>query len=261
MPIDKEKFVSHVKEPGARKAMLRFLDLWEKAFLSQIPVVTDFFDPYYLGIATGIIQGLPKMGFSVDGGFEGAERARIAIFPSLDSEIDFRLAFLRAEGNFKFRAVSHRDYMGSLLGLGLTREKIGDIIVTDTGCQVIVDRDIADYVIYNWNKVSQVTVGVTQILREEIVLPQQEVKEIKATAASPRLDAIMGIGFGCSRTKILPEIKAGRVRVNWKVVSDPSVHVKVGDRISCMGRGRLEFADSSGTSQKGRLFVKILRFI
>ncbi|MEL7567788.1 MAG: YlmH/Sll1252 family protein [Dehalobacterium sp.] len=261
--LDRDKCLSHIRDQALKQLMIRLLDWWEQAFFRQNREVTDFFDPYAQKIGEGILRGLSEMSFDFFGGYEAAERKRIAIFPNgeIVTPGDFRLAFLQVEGNFKFKEVNHRDYLGSLLGLGISRERIGDIIVGGDYCQVVLDQEIASYVIANWDKVNRVNVKVKEILPDELTIPIAEKKEIKSTVASPRLDAVIGIGFGCSRSKTLPDIKGGKVRVNWKTITDPSYQIKRGDHISYRGKGRITVENFSGPTQKGRFFVNINRYI
>lgn len=262
MFMDREKVISHLSDPDLRKEMLRLLDLWERSFRRRSVELTDFFDPYYLKTGLGILQGLKGLSFAVNGGYQGAERVRVAMFPSevAIEDVDFSISFLEVTGNFKFQKVTHRDYLGSLLGIGLTREKIGDLLVQSSGCQVILDREIIDYVLMQWTRVNHVSVRAKVISGSQLVIPEQEKKSIRGTVASPRLDAVLGIGFGLSRTKTLPEIKSGRVRVNWQTVTDPAFLLEAGDRISCQGKGRINVVSFSGPTAKGRLFVQIEKF-
>lgn len=263
LALDREKCLSHIRDQELRRSMIRLLDRWERASLRQSVEITDFYDPYIRKTGEGILQGLSDMSFSAFGGYEEAERKRLAIFPVGEriGESDFRLAFLQAEGNFKFREVNHRDFLGSLLGLGLTREKIGDIIAGDQGCQVVLDREVASYVTANWDKVNCVSVQVKEIAMGQLTLPVPEKREIRSTVASPRLDAVLGVGFSLSRTKTLPDIQGGRIRVNWKEITDPSYQVKTGDTISYRGKGRITVDAFSGPTQKGRFFVTISRYL
>lgn len=260
--LDREKCLSHIRDQELKQSMMRLLDLWERAFFRHRTEVTDFYDPYIQQMAMDILRGLPEMSFAPFGGYEEAERKRIAIIPGEASagNEDFKLAYLQVEGHFKFREVSHRDYLGSLLSLGLGREKIGDLLVGEKGCQVILEQDILSYIRLNWTQVNAVSVQVREISREDLTVPQGEKKEIKSTVASPRLDAVLSVGFASSRTKTLPEIKGGKVRVNWKTITDPAYQIKEGDHISCRGKGRIEMESISGPTQKGRFFVRIARY-
>lgn len=260
MDRDREKRVAHLKDPELQKSILRLLDLSEKSSRQESVEVSGFLDPYTLETARGILRDSDAF-HSTDGGYRSAERARLAFFPEGKDAIDFRLSYIRVSGNFHFRHVSHRDYLGSLLALGLNRDKIGDILVMEDGCQVVLDSEIADFVRYNWMKVNQVSVRAAAMDREDLLLPDISAKEIRSTVASLRLDAVLGLGFGESRSKVVPDIKGGRVRINWKTITDPSFHLNAGDRIACQGKGRLRLKEISGPSQKGRLFVTILRFL
>lgn len=261
--LDREKCLSHIRDQDLKQLMIRMLDRWEQAYYRQAKEITEFYDPYAQEIGTGILKGLSGMSFNFFGGYEEAERKRLVICPQGEevSEKDFKLSYLQVEGNFKFRDVSHRDYLGSLLSLGIGREKIGDIIVGEHSCQVVLDQEIAPYVIINWEKVNSVSVRIREISSDQLIIPETEKKQIKSTVASPRLDAVLGIGFNCSRAKTLPDIKGGKVRVNWKTVIDPSYQIKMGDNISCRGKGRITVDEFSGPTQKGRFFVNITRYL
>lgn len=259
--IDREKKLAHLNDPVLQQGMIRLLDLAEKSLRHSAQVVSSFLDPHTLQTGQSILHGLPEFKFASGGGYPDAERQRIIFFTDDAEPRDFQLAYLQVQGNFKFCRVSHRDYLGSLLGLGISRDKIGDLLVAEDGCQVILDGEIADYVISQWTKVNQVTVRVKQITAADLTVAAVTVQEIKSTVASLRLDAVLGSGFGISRGKAVPEIQGGRVRVNWQTVTEPSWQLAAGDRISCQGKGRLELKEVSGPSQKGRLFVTIHRFL
>ncbi|MGI6711618.1 MAG: RNA-binding protein [Bacillota bacterium] len=261
MPLNREKRLSHLTDPELRQAMTRLLDCWEKVYRTGITVVSNFFDPCFLQTGVDILRGLPELSFSTSGGYVGAERARFAIYPHWEKEafIDYRLAFLDVKGNSKFSHITHRDYQGSLLALGLTRDKIGDILVHSKGCQVVLDEDIADYILLNWQRVAKVPIKVAKIEAEQLEQTFQEKQEMRFTVASPRLDKILSMGFGYSRSKVLPDIKGGKVRVNWKTVIEPSFQIKKGDIISFSGKGRLHITLLTGPSHKGRFFIHVNR--
>lgn len=259
--IDREKKLAYLQDPLLQQGMIRLLDLAEKSLRQSAPVLSSFLDPFSLQTAQSIFAGLPEFKVACSGGYPEAERQRM-VFDSVERTAqDFQLAFMQVQGNFKFCRVSHRDYLGSILGLGISREKIGDLLVTDDGCQVVLEREIADYIAAQWTKVNQVTVRVRMITAADLTMAAAAVQEIKSTVASLRLDAVLGLGFAASRGKLLPEIQAGRVRVNWQTVTEPSHQLAAGDRISCQGKGRLEIKEISGPSQKGRIFVTINRFL
>jgi RNA-binding protein YlmH len=117
------------------------------------------------------------------------------------------------------------------------------------------------FILNNLEKVASNRIQVAEIEPEQLNLPNVKEKEIRSTVASLRLDAIAALGFGESRTKMVREIKAERVKVNWKPVKNPDQTVNSGDIISMRGRGRVIFREITGTSKKGRLGVVLVRLL
>lgn len=150
--------------------------------------------------------------------------------------------------------------MGSILGTGLKRGKIGDILVQESGCQVIVAAEVADYLLSNWSQVGKVPITLKEIDEEQLAVEPERIKEIKGTVASLRLDAVAAEGFGTSRSKMVREIKAERVKVNWKPVSNPALSISQGDVLSIRGRGRVVVSEVGGTTRKGRTSIVLHRY-
>jgi len=142
----------------------------------------------------------------------------------------------------------------------LKREKIGDIVVFPEGCQVIVAAEVVDYLLTHWDRVHQVPITVREIDEEQLAVEPERIKEIKATVASLRLDAVAAEGFGMSRTKMVREIKAERLKLNWKPVTNPALSVNEGDVLSMRGRGRVVLSQVAGTTRKGRTSIVLHRY-
>lgn len=145
--------------------------------------------------------------------------------------------------------------------MGINREKLGDILVGKAGADVVVKHEILEYIGLNLLKVGNTSVEVEEISTKELSSPERPYKEMKSTVASLRLDAIAGIAFGLSRSKMAPFIKGENIRLNFKTVKDPSTPVKEGDVISANRLGRAKIAEVGGQSKKGRIFVKVHRYI
>ena len=161
----------------------------------------------------------------------------------------------------KFDRLGHRDCLGSILGTGLERDKVGDVIVTDRGFQAVVAAEVVDFLLTNLTHVGKAPVSVDPIDLEQLEVAPERVKEIKATVASLRLDAVASSGFGVSRTRMARDIKAERVKLNWKPVRDPAHDVAEGDILSIRGRGRVVVEEIQGTTRKGRIGVLLKRYI
>ncbi len=260
--INRERVLD--KYSGEEKAILaRALDIAEIVLKNYQPLVTDFYDPYHAGLVLSNLKRIPNLEVAADGGYADAERTRILVFPDYltAEQVDSRLTFLQISGNFKLVSVTHRDYLGSLMGLGIKRDKLGDIIVNTGGAQVVTDVDVAPYIVANLSKIGKVRVTVNEITREELIPPKPAIKVIKATVASMRLDAVAAAGYGTSRSKLVREIKAERLSVNWCPNTNPAAVVKEGDMLSMRGRGRVKVAAVTGLTKKGRVAVELHRYI
>ena len=163
--------------------------------------------------------------------------------------------YFEIEGNFKFKSISHRDYLGALLNLGIKREKIGDIIIHDNFCQVVVSEDICDFIIINLEKVSKNKVKVKEITVKDIIESEQNFKEISFTVSSLRLDSVIGGVYNLSRSESLKLIKGEKVHVDYEKIISPSKEIKTNSLISVRGHGRaiIEIGDMT---KKGRIKIR-----
>ena len=170
------------------------------------------------------------------------------------------IAVLDLEGNFNYSKVSHRDYLGALLSVGIKREKMGDILVKDNGAYVFLAESIATYILTNLPKVKGVTVNANQITPQEVVLPQSTQKEVNLTCASLRLDVILSGGFNLSRSQANDLIKAKKVQVDHQEVVDNDYRLKEGEIISVRTKGRIKIAEISGNTKKGKIKIKLIKY-
>lgn len=224
---------------------------------------SDFLDPHGLEIAHKVLTNIPEVTGVFYGGYDQAERKRLVTIPFsyLGPPPAAHLTAIEVSGNFQYQTVTHRDCLGAILGLGIKREVIGDILMMQDGCQAIVDEDIAEYIQVNLAKIHQVSVKVTKIDFEALRHDSERVKEIRTTLASLRLDIVASAGFGNSRSKMADEIAADKLKVNWKQAKNAAQPIKQGDVISMRGRGRVEVAELLGQTKKGRYSVLLKRYL
>ncbi|MDA8233393.1 MAG: YlmH/Sll1252 family protein [Clostridia bacterium] len=261
--LNKQKLLSHLINQEDKLVMAKVLDKAEEVLRNHQARSTDFLDPSQQELAQGILNGLPEFNYLLTGGFPQCERRKVILCPDYlePGDMDHGLVFLKITGNFKFQQVSHRDYLGSLLGLGIKREKIGDLFLFDQGCYAIVDNEVASYIINNLTQVHRVGVKVSPVGQDQVELPAEEVKESRTTLSSLRLDTVACAGFGVSRSQMAREIEAEKVKLNWVVNSRKEYPVKEGDIISIRGRGRLEVAEIGGKTRKERIVVVLRRYL
>ncbi|MEM9273432.1 MAG: photosystem II S4 domain protein [Cyanobacteria bacterium P01_F01_bin.143] len=245
-----------------REEIARVIDKAEQAIKTWEVVLTDFLSPPVMFEVQRIFSKLTDIELLAWGGYPQAERQRLGISRSeipLDSS-QIELAVLDIAGNFLFDTATHRDFLGSILGTGIVREKVGDIIVLgERGAQVIVIPEMVEFLTTSLTQVRSVAVKTRQIDFAELKIRPPKKKEMTTVEASMRLDAIASAGFGMSRSKMANAISAGDVRINWKDITQASYNVKAGDLISVRGKGRLEIGEVSVT-KKQRYRVNLVRY-
>lgn len=225
---------------------------------------TDFLDPRQQYIATTLVNRNGEVSFRCDGGYEQSERKRAILAPSyipVEYE-DFQLQVLEVTSQSdKFKELDHGDFLGSILGLGIKRDKIGDIHLHDTFCHIVVTSDMAQFLDIELRQVHRLQVLTSIISIEKLQPVIAQLEEVSFTVASMRLDGIASDAYRLSRTKIVDPIKAGRCKVNWKTEEDPSKPLKEGDVVSIKGLGRFKLTEVDGVTKKGRIRVKIGKYI
>ncbi|GAB6929635.1 RNA-binding protein [Paenibacillus sp. JCM 10914] len=225
--------------------------------------LTDFLDPRQRFILESLVNRHPDAHALYLGGHDRAERVRALIAPDyrdLHHE-DFKMKVLSiTSGDQKFLELEHGDYMGSILGLGIKRSKIGDIHVHEGGCHTVVTEDISSYLHLNLSQVHKVHVMTELLPLDQLKIAVTNFEEMDITVSSMRLDGIASDAYRISRTKIVVPIKAGRCRVNWKVEEDPSTNLKDGDVVSIQGFGRFKILETGGLTKKGRYRIKVGKY-
>ncbi|MBF8437626.1 photosystem II S4 domain protein [Halanaerobiaceae bacterium Z-7014] len=256
-----DDILSFLSDQEDRDLGERILDKIDLVKERNQQIATKFLNPHQQKIAKKILEQISEINFKIDGGYSKAERKRILIFPDylFPDHQTVPLAFYQIEGNFDFVNLSHRDFLGAIMGLGVQRDYVGDIIIFDDFAQVIVGSEITDEIELNLTSVNEVPIKTSKIERDDIKFKPENHKEILATVASMRLDAIISAGFGESRSRSSQYITSGKIKLNWKEVDDVSADVEVGDMISFKGRGRLHVAEKRGKSNRGRIKLKLER--
>ena len=251
MGEQREKLLRYYRGTEGAEEAERLVDLAEQAEKSQKFRLTDFLDPFGQEIAETIAAN-----------YRGAERCR-AMFRDRDfgGSPAYDIAVVRATWNGTFVRLGHRDVLGSLMGLGIERGKIGDILATGDSARILCDKKMAEYLIANLKEIGSAAVEVAEDDLAAIAPKEERAKEIRATVASLRVDSIAAAGFGFSRSRAAADIKAEKLKLNWQSVKSASQTVKQGDVLSMRGRGRLEVEEIRGLTKKGRTSVVLKRYL
>lgn len=259
---DREKIIRFYKGTEGEEIVIKLVDAAEAVNKTRKFRVTDFLDPYGCEIAETVAAQYDGISVNFGGGYIGAER-QCACFVHEDfmGKPAYNIAVIKATWNDKFYRLSHRDVLGSLMGLGINRNQLGDLLVT-LGCvKVICTQKMADFILQNLVKIGSATVSCELDSLDSIAPKEERCKEITSTVASLRIDSIAASGFGSSRSKMANNIETDKLKLNWQSVKSASQSVKEGDIISIRGRGRLEVAEIRGKTKKGRTVVLLKRYI
>ena len=256
--MDKLRLTNHIKDIELKNKMYQIIDKANSCIKNYDVKCSDFLNPYEVKNAIDILNSERDLKYTVDGGYEEAERSVISIYPFYMEyeDIEKQLRFLQIEGNFKFKTISHKDYLGSLMNLGIKREKVGDIIIHENFCQVIVSADICDFVIMNLEKVSRNNVKVKEISKNEIIYNPPNYKEISFTITSSRLDCVISGLYNISRQESMKFINGEKVQVNYEKIKSPSKEVRDDSLISVRGKGRAKITSIGELTKKGKIKIK-----
>lgn len=159
------------------------------------------------------------------------------------------------------KTLGHRDYLGALMGEGIKREKVGDILVHEKGAQIIVASELADYLAENFRQVGSVSVFVKKSQISALNSTEIRTISLKFTVSSPRIDNIVSGVFGISRKDAVSAISHGKVFVSGREISKPDFALKGGEKIVLRGKGKAIYNGVTGTSKKGKLYVDVEKYI
>jgi len=256
--MDKSKVTAHIKDIDLKNKMFRIIDKANGCLKNYDVRFSDFLNPFEVESAKAILNANDDLKYTVDGGYDESERKIVFIYPFyMDYEdINETLRFIQIEGNFKFKSISHKDYLGSLLSLGIKREKIGDIIIHENFCQVIVTFDICDFILMNLEKVARNNVKLKEISRKEVVYSPPNYKEINFTVSSSRIDCIISGLYNISRQESAKLISNEKVQVNYEKITSCSKEIKSESLISVRGKGRSQINNIGGLTKKGKIKVQ-----
>ena len=261
--MNKTELLNKCARSGEERVLLaRALDKLELAQNRSVPACTPFLSPGEQASVTDLLNAWGRPRHLFFGGYEGAERAVCAFLPDWQEEADESeyMTALRCTYR-KEDTLTHRDFLGSLMAQGVTREKLGDILVSEGSCDLIVSRDIAPYLLQNVTSAGRVKLSVSEIELSDLSVPALKVKEIRDTVSTLRLDAVAASGFSMSRGKAQELISSGRVQLNYRETLKSDAPVAQGDVISARGLGKFEVAEVGGLSKKGRTALLLRRYL
>lgn len=254
----------------------RIQDLVKASYLKGIPVFSDFLSMNELSILGGMSEEFKGVHCITYGGYEFAERQMAMFVPDAlfyeyeekDWYEKYPITTLSIEPlNHKFsETLSHRDYLGSIIGLGVERNVIGDIVVNpktdfckmENCAYVFCKTKMAEFFIEEFVRVRNTTVCVREADTE--VSLSVNFQELKGTVASLRGDSIVSMVCKCSRSNANALFQAQKVFVNGRMTEKNSVILKEGDIITIRGFGRFIFDEILSMTRKDRFYILMKKY-
>ena len=240
--------------------------IWDKitaGIRKNIPANTGFLSAREQEMCRYLFGDEP--GLSFFGGYTDSERKMLVFLPDYLDE-----GYLLTEDSpivcieatyFEKDPLSHRDFLGALMGAGVSRETVGDISTQVGRCQFFITAEIAPYILQNFASAGRTPLHLTQIPLVQVTIAEPETKEIRDTVSSLRLDSIISSGFRIGRSLACDYIHAGRAAINGLPCEKPDKTVPEGAKISVRGLGKIKLRTINGETKKGRISVILDRYI
>ena len=204
----------------------------------------------------------PNVSVVFVGGYPQAERCVVCMVPTdYAGDLPEAVACIHIRWNGAYGTVGHRDLLGALLGLGISRDYVGDIVLGDNDANAFVVPSLMQFILQNLSKAGRVSFSVTQgeLPREDAMLDAGGEERV-VSVQSLRMDALLGAGWNLARGKIKTVIQSGAIEVNWQVCQKADAQIKPGDVITWRGKGRLMIEAVSLPNKKGRVHVTVRKF-
>lgn len=227
------------------------------AYNKGIPSFTKFFCKPNIWMY--FIKNFSNNNFLVEakGAFEECDR-RILSFNNIYS-IPFPYKIIKINNKSKFNNLSHKDYLGAIMALGIEREKLGDLRVIDNSAIVPVYDEVANYILYELKNVGKAPVSIEEITEDN--LPISNFLQGVIIVPSLRLDNVVSKLANISRGKAVDIIDSGKVLIDYSKSIDKSKEVKDGQRVTISGVGKFIIREIVGNTKSGRYKVKMNKFI
>ena len=263
MYVDRSNIDKIARNPEDKLLLAKIWDKINAGVRKNIPASTCFLSPRELEMSRFLFGDLE--GLHAFGGYEEAERKMLVFLPDYLDETaltqeDAPLVCLRAEF-YHGDCPSHRDFLGALMGAGIGRETVGDICVGRESCDFFVTAEIAPYVQQNFTSAGRTHLRLSRIPHDQVRIPEPEVKEIKDTLASLRLDSVISSGFRISRSLAGTYVSQGKAAIDGLPCEKPDKTVSEGAKISLRGLGKIRLVSVNGKTKKDRISVTIHRYV
>ncbi len=235
--------LSHIKDICLKNFAPKYFDFYDEA---RQDIIEDTIKNY----------GVPYLFF---GGYSGTQRKMLCIYPEycFSDELEWPImgiSFKKVEG------LSHRNVLGKLMTMGITRESIGDIDIGDEWVQIIFNKRLKDFFWINFNEIKGNKIEPYFIETTKITAFEKKFKRVSIVIVSDRVDGIINKIWGFSRQQSIKYIKQGRLFINYMEIVKNDYRVNLGDIISLRGKGKVVIISMDHRTKKGKIRMEIDKY-
>lgn len=262
MARDKNSFIAANRlDDDSRLLVSHIGDMLSICEKSCSPRFSGFLSEGESAIVSEFLMYMGAKEYELFGGYEGAARCILCIYPEYfqPEHEDFPLRTVRFDSRGA-GSLTHRDYLGSLMSLGINRSQTGDILCDEGGAYAVLSPAAAEMAVLSITKIGRVGVK-TRFADGETIAREDKFSEISATVASLRLDCVTAAAARVSREKAAALIRSGSVSVNHGITESVSENVAEGSVLSVRGSGRFILSEIGSSTKKDRIHITIKKYL
>lgn len=269
--MNRQEILNKITNEDDRLLASKLLDKIEFVNSRNSVEYTDFLDMRQRLLLEKLLKDLKIKNYVAYGAYKTAERTVIIIYPEKLEEVfenekfDYNvvLGVLRIKLPNELKGMyNHRDYLGAIIKIGMKREKVGDIITSKNGAEIIVLKDTEKYIKEGLKDLTRFSKAEFQSIQiEELNVEEPETQRLNIIVPSMRADSVVSEAIRTSRAKATGIIKEERVFVNHELVTKGSKELKEKDLITVRGKGRFKVGKILNQTKKGNLVIEIEKFV
>lgn len=271
LKLNRQDVLNKITNEDDRLLASKLLDKIEFVNSRNTVEYTDFLDMRQRQLLEKLLKDLKIKNYVAYGAYKTAERTAIILYPE-------KLEDVFEKENFDYNSVfgiiritlpnelkgmyTHRDYLGAVIKIGMKREKVGDIITSKDGADIVVLKDAEKYIREGLKDLTRFSKSEFESLKiEELKVEEPKTQILNIIIPSMRLDSVVSEAIRTSRAKATGIIKEERVFVNHELVTKGSKELKENDIITVRGKGRFKVGKILNQTKKGNLVIEVEKFV
>lgn len=269
--MNRQEILNKITNDDDRLLASKLLDKIEFVNSRNSVEYTEFLDMRQRQLLEKLLKDLKIKNYVAYGAYKTAERTAIIIYPEKLEEVfenenfDYNVVFgvVRIQLPNELKGMyTHRDYLGAIIKIGMKREKVGDIITSKDGAEIIVLKDAEKYIMEGLKELTRFSKADFQSIKiEELIVEEPETQVLNIIIPSMRVDSIVSEAIRTSRAKATAIIKEERIFVNHELITKCSKELKENDIITVRGKGRFKVGKVLNQTKKGNLVLEVEKFI